>query len=598
MKLGTKIICAAVAAVAVSLVAGLIVQRNIIRKQGIELTHDTMRAAVLEAENVRESISMLNKRNAFDQAALLAEFKKTGDLRNSTLYGTVPVVAAWKAIEQVALKEGYDFRVPKRQARNPKNNPTPEEDEILTFLEAGTAREFFRVDRKHNQIVYARPIELSGDCLVCHGDPKTSPSGDGKDLVGFPMENWKAGEIHGAFVLKAKLDHVDRVVTASFTQTLLWMLPITVAIGFGFFFLNRVLIVRPLNAIISEIDLTSDQASSASEHVSSASQSLAGGASQQAASIEETSASLEEIASMTQRNAQNAQNAKGFAAQTKAAAESGVQSTAEMGQAMEGIKAAGSEMRDAMNGIKTASADVSKIIKTIDEIAFQTNILALNAAVEAARAGEAGMGFAVVADEVRNLAQRSAKAAKETADMIAASIKRSEDGVRVTEKVTGAVEDVAARSKHLADKLSEILTKVQQMDEQVVQVATASQEQSQGVSQVNMAVSQMDKVTQSNAASAEEIAASSEELSAQAAVLRGTVSQLRKLVSGESSHPQPPGGGPLRPAPARARDSQTAALARARANHPAVKTGGVPKDRDIPMPAAVSPGGAGGFKDF
>jgi len=245
--------------------------------------------------------------------------------------------------------------------------------------------------------------------------------------------------------------------------------------------------------------------------ISDSSQSLAEGASEQAASLEETSASLEEISSMTRRNAQTAQSAKEFTAQPRLTAEAGAQGAREMNQAM--------------NGIKNASSDVSKIIKTIDEIAFQTNILALNAAVEAARAGEAGMGFAVVADEVRNLAQRSAKAAKENANMIEVSIKRSDDGVRVTEKVTAAIAEVAAKSRQVEQQLAGILEKVHQLDEQVGQIATASSEQSQGIWQVSTAVSQMDKVTQNNAAAAQE-------LNGQAHVLKDAVNELQNLVGG------------------------------------------------------------------
>src|ERR1019366_2286135 len=223
---------------------GLIVQRNTIRQQGIELTRNTMRAAVLEAENVRESVSAMNKHHAFDSAALFEEYKKSGDLRGSTLYGTIPVVAAWKAIDEAAKKEGYEFRVPKQEARNPKNNQTPEEAEILKQFDDGKLEEYFKVDAKRNEIVFARPIVLSGDCLVCHGDPKNSPTGDGKDLVGFPMENWAVGEVHGAFVLRSKLNRVDQVVRAGMMHTAMWIFPISVCIGIGFFFLNRQIIVR------------------------------------------------------------------------------------------------------------------------------------------------------------------------------------------------------------------------------------------------------------------------------------------------------------------------------------------------------------------
>jgi len=173
-----------------------------------------------------------------------------------------------------------------------------------------------------------------------------------------------------------------------------------------------------------------------------------------------------------------------------------------------------------MDAIKVSSDDIAKIIKTIDEIAFQTNILALNAAVEAARAGEAGMGFAVVADEVRNLAQRCAQAAKETSGKIEGAIVKTGQGVDISSKVAVA--------------LNEIVSKVRQVDELVTEVANASREQTEGITQVNTAVSQMDKVTQSNAATAEESAAAAEELNSQAEVMKQSVAELLQLVSGES----------------------------------------------------------------
>jgi methyl-accepting chemotaxis protein len=261
---------------------------------------------------------------------------------------------------------------------------------------------------------------------------------------------------------------------------------------------------RTLRRVSDSLGEGADQVTSASGQVSASSQTLAEGASEQAASLEETSSSLEEMSSMTKRNAENAQKANDLAKQARSAADKGAGD-------ME-------TMTVAMDAIKVSSNDISKIIKTIDEIAFQTNILALNAAVEAARAGEAGMGFAVVADEVRNLAQRSAQAAKETAGKIEGAIDKTAQGVEISSKV--------------AEALNEIVTKVRQVDELVAEVAGASREQTQGITQINTAVGQMDKVTQSNAASAEESAAAAEELNAQAVIMKESVTELLQLVEG------------------------------------------------------------------
>lgn len=264
-------------------------------------------------------------------------------------------------------------------------------------------------------------------------------------------------------------------------------------------------VTQGIKQIALELSGGSNQVAASASQVSAASQTLAEGASEQAAALEETSSSLEEMSSMTQRNAETAGQVKALGSDARKAGDVGVQDmTALVG---------------AMDDIKTSSADIAKIIKTIDEIAFQTNILALNAAVEAARAGEAGAGFAVVADEVRNLAQRCAQAAKETAGKIEDAVQKSARGADISAKV--------------AKSLEEIVGKARQVDEMAGEVAAASQEQSQGISQVNTAVTQMDKVTQSNAANAEESAAAAEELTAQAETLKEAVAEQLRLVDGQ-----------------------------------------------------------------
>ncbi len=266
-------------------------------------------------------------------------------------------------------------------------------------------------------------------------------------------------------------------------------------------------ITKPINRIIDSLKEGSSQVASASNNISSASQQLAEGATEQAASLEETSSALEEMASMTRQNAENSSTANRDMEDTKSQVGKGAVAVRNMAQAM--------------GEINDSSEQTSRIIKTIEEIAFQTNLLALNAAVEAARAGEAGKGFAVVADEVRNLAQRSAQAARDTAELIEGTVQRVKNGTDIVSQLESSFGEVETSAGKVASLISEI--------------TAASQEQAQGVDQVNTAVAQMDKVTQSNAANAEESASAAEELSAQAEQMRKVVGDLLKIVDGKNA---------------------------------------------------------------
>ena len=287
--------------------------------------------------------------------------------------------------------------------------------------------------------------------------------------------------------------------------TNLWMAAIIVVLGsVVMYFIVRRSIVGPISRVVSGLRDSSEQVAGASQSIRGSGQQIADSSSAQAASLEETSATLEEISSGARSNAEHSANVKNKVSQARAVAE---KSTLDV-----------NAMRAAMSEIQTASNNIAKIVKTIDEIAFQTNILALNAAVEAARAGEAGAGFAVVAEEVRSLAQRCAEAARETASMIDDTIAKSERGVQMSSTVATGLEGISQQ--------------IQEIDGLVAEIAQASHEQSTGVNEVNKAVVSLNGTTQANAATAEEAAATVEELAVQVEALHRFTRELNQTIYG------------------------------------------------------------------
>jgi methyl-accepting chemotaxis protein len=286
-------------------------------------------------------------------------------------------------------------------------------------------------------------------------------------------------------------------------MNLLFSASMVLIVGLVIFLLSQS-IAKPINRAVESLLECAEQVGAASSQVAAASQQLASGSSQQAASLEETASSLEELATMSQSNAANANQADILMTNNR--------------QIVDQANTSMDELTASMREISQASGDTAKIVKTIDEISFQTNLLALNAAVEAARAGEAGAGFAVVAEEVRNLALRAAEAAKNSADLIEGTIAKVQAGSELVDKTSQAYSQVGVGTGRSKDLVAEI--------------AAASQEQAQGVEQINKAINEMDQVVQRNAANSEESAGASQELNYQAEKMKALVADLVSVVGG------------------------------------------------------------------
>jgi len=367
-SLGGRILTVVVLGIILTLTASLYVIHHRITEVVFADMESKMRSTLVQAESTTDSIGELAQDGAFNYAQLAGELQTKGkeNYRETVFYKTVPVVAAWAAVRKSIEGTSTQFRIVRDNPRNKENLPKSELDRtLLNAVEKEGKPEVFVVDRNSGTIAYARPVVMSQSCMTCHGNPSKSPTGDGKDLLGFQMENWNPGERRGAYVLSAPVSEIDTPRREAMVEALAYTIPSALVI------LGVMRINKRLLQTTDELENGSQQLAAASGQVSSASQRLADGASEQAASLEETSSSLEEISTVTRLNAESAQQAKESSHLAREAAESGL---SEM-----------ENMITAMTEIQRSGDKIAKIIRTIDEIAFQTNILALNAAVEAAR---------------------------------------------------------------------------------------------------------------------------------------------------------------------------------------------------------------------
>lgn len=506
MKLNTKILIIVGVSAAIAAATASIISKREVELQGSDDLVKKSQAVLDQLEGTRDFVA--SQGGLDEHISQLSQKFPNGDLPKDlkmNVLKRVPIFSAMKVGEDQSVRSGYKFRVFSNEPRDEANLANKNEMSIFTRFEQDLNLKEI-VDKQDDVVIVYRPVRLSEaqGCLLCHGNPSTSPFKNGKDVLGYKMENWVDGKLHGVFSITSDMAATKASSRASVTNILIFsFIGLILSVGLAWLILKK-----PLGSLVQAIDMlksSSNQVSTTGHEISNASQSLSTASTRAAAALEQTSASLEELTSIVRLNSENAKKAKEISESATNAAKTGE-----------------SQMQvllDSMKGVAASAKKVEEITGLIDDISFQTNLLALNASVEAARAGEQGRGFAVVAEAVRNLANRSAVSAKEISDLIKHSVDQIQDSYDNAIKSEKTLHAIVLESEKVSALNSEI--------------SAASEEQSTGIEQIGKAVHELDKVTQNNAASSEETAAASTELSAQSDHLDRLVQTVDDVVYGK-----------------------------------------------------------------
>jgi methyl-accepting chemotaxis protein len=584
MKISTKLNLPVVACLLGSAFIGLYVMHLVVLRQGVALTHDTMRSVFDGAEQTREAVAQLHESKAFDMPGLKAELERTGRdrFRETTLYNIVPIVAAWQNAGAAAKDRGFTFRVVRENPRHPRNAPTPDELRILREVEKPGAKELVERDDARGLIIAARPVVLTADCLICHGDPATSPSGNGRDLLGFPMENWKAGEVRGAFILSASLEPINASSRARTFALAFWVIPFVLLVCAGSVFYVRRSIVRPLHeasnvaravadgdltrklevrsrdelgdlahalntttgnlrTIIADITAKSRDLAGAATALDATAASQASGteainvrASTVAAAGEELSATARSMAEASSRITQSTTGVAGAMEEMSASIQEVAGNSTKGAEISHHADQQARSTKQLMTELDESARQISKIVDIINHIAEQTNLLALNASIEAASAGEAGRGFAVVANEVKALARQSASASEDIRRQIELIQKNATSAVgaidevsRVIQQVSQMTSSIAAAVEEQSATVSEVTRSLHEVSSSTSALASQVSGSVTGTEEVSRNIREVSDVSANAAQSAAEVTANAARLNALAGDLKRIVSRFR-----------------------------------------------------------------------
>ncbi|QDK41769.1 hypothetical protein DOM21_09960 [Bacteriovorax stolpii] len=461
----------------------------------------------------------------------------------------VPIFAAMKIGAKDAEAEGYSFRVFSDEPRKKENMATDFELSIFKKFQENKELKKYVHDDGDSITVY-RPVRLSESqgCMTCHGAPATSPWGNGKDILGYKMENWSDGKLHGVFAIKTDINKIAalREVDKNNLKTVLFgLVPIVVAIALAFMLIKGSL--DNLKKVAEVLSGVSSNVASTSQQMKSNSTDLSQSNVEQTASLQQTAASLEEVGAMIKKTSDYAGSTSKASSISREKAEKGSDIVEKMIHSMEEINHSNENIRSEIDHSNQEFSEIVKLIhdignktKVINDIVFQTKLLSFNASVEAARAGENGKGFAVVAEEIGNLARVSGEAATEISGMLDNSIQTVErivhdTKVKVDKLLTEGktkVEYGSSVARDCGEILEEIVSNVKVTSNMALEISNASVEQSQGISEITKAMGQLDVVTQDNTHTSQELSSVADNLNNDAIELEKVVSDLLKTVNG------------------------------------------------------------------